>query len=135
MNHILMLIVVIIILTLVFTGILRAQNKTTHRTDLTTEQFKEYLTRDPKAVLIDVRTPEEFAAGHLKSAINISVTDPAFEKKVAGFAKDKPVLVYCRSGHRSAVASGKLATLGFINILNLEKGINSWQAAGEAVVK
>jgi rhodanese-related sulfurtransferase len=114
---------------------LNAQQNQKGRTDLSVSQFKEYLAKNPSVTLLDVRTPEEFAAGHLKNAVNIPVNDPKFDAKVSKFDKTKTVLVYCRSGHRSVVASGKLLTLGFVSILNLEKGINSWQAAGETVVK
>lgn len=114
---------------------LNAQQNQKGRTDLSVSQFKEYLAKNPSVTLLDVRTPEEFAAGHLKNAVNIPVNDPDFDAKVSKFDKTKAVMVYCRSGHRSVVASGKLLTLGFISIINLEKGINSWQAAGENVVK
>lgn len=114
---------------------LNAQQSAKGRTDLTVSQFKEYLAKNPSATLLDVRTPEEFAAGHLKNAVNIPVNDTDFEAKVSKFDKTQVVMVYCRSGHRSVMASGKLLTLGFVSILNLEKGINSWQTTGEQTVK
>jgi rhodanese-related sulfurtransferase len=114
---------------------LNAQQSTKGRADLTVSQFKEYLAKNPTTILLDVRTPEEFTAGHLKNAINIPVNDADFDAKVLNFDKTKTVMVYCRSGHRSVIASGKLLTLGFVSILNLEKGINSWLSAGETVVK
>ncbi|MBP1638792.1 MAG: rhodanese-like protein [Bacteroidetes bacterium] len=117
------------------TSCLNAQQSTKGRTDLTVSQFKEYLAKNPTTILLDVRTPEEFTAGHLKNAVNIPVNDTDFEAKVSKFDKTQVVMVYCRSGHRSVMASGKLLTLGFVSILNLEKGINSWQAAGEQTVK
>lgn len=114
---------------------LNAQQNQKGRTDLSVSQFKEYLAKNPSVTLLDVRTPEEFAAGHLKNAVNIPVNDSDFDTKVSKFDKTKTVMVYCRSGHRSVIASGKLLTLGFVSIINLEKGFNSWQAAGENVVK
>ena len=114
---------------------LNAQQNQKGRTDLSVSQFKEYLAKNLSVTLLDVRTPEEFAAGHLKNAVNIPVNDPEFDAKVSKFDKTKVVMTYCRTGHRSVLASGKLLTLGFVSIINLEKGINSWQAAGENVVK
>jgi rhodanese-related sulfurtransferase len=114
---------------------LNAQQNKTGRTDLSVGQFKEYLTKNPATPLIDVRTPEEFAASHLKNAINIPGNDSDFDAKVSKLNKTKTVMVYCRSGHRSVVASEKLLKLGFICIFNLEKGINSWRTAGEQTVK
>ncbi len=114
---------------------LNAQQSAKGRTDLSVNQFKEYLAKNPLVTLLDVRTPEEFSAGHLKNAVNIPVNDPNFDAKVSKFDKTQVMMVYCRSGHRSVIASGKLLTLGFVSILNLEKGINSWQAAGEQTIK
>jgi rhodanese-related sulfurtransferase len=114
---------------------LNAQQNQKGRTDLSVRQFKEYLAKNPTTPLIDVRTAEEFAADHLQNAINISVNDPDFDAKVSKFDKAQAVMVYCRSGRRSVTASDKLLKLGFVIIFNLEKGINSWRAAGEQTVK
>ena len=60
--------------------------------------------------LVDVRTPEEFSEGHLENAINIDVTADDFDAKVASLDKEKPVMVYCKSGGRSALMSGKMVS-------------------------
>ena len=87
-------------------------------------------------VLIDVRTPEEFKEGHLKGAINIDVKDSEnFKKKALEVVpKDKTVMVYCRSGKRSATAAGILATEGYF-VFNLEGGILAWKEAGKEIEK
>lgn len=106
------------------------------RTDFTVAQFRNAIDRqDSMTVILDVRTPEEFAEGHIPGASNISVTDSDFEKKVSKLDKKKTLLVYCRSGKRSVIASNKLLQLGFQHICNLENGFISWQAAGEKYVK
>jgi phage shock protein E len=70
------------------------------------------------ATLIDVRTREEFASGHLPNAINIPVDEITRRLKEVG-PTDKPVVVYCRSGARSAVAASQLKAAGFVDVSNL----------------
>ncbi len=65
------------------------------------------------ALLLDVRTPEEFATGHLEGAINISHDSIASNVAMIEQYKDKEILVYCRSGRRSAIAIESLKQLGF----------------------
>ena len=71
------------------------------------------------AVIIDVRSPQEFAAGHLKGALNIPL-DQIQQKPdvIADLEKSSEVLVYCKSGARSAVACSILAQQGFKRVLN-----------------
>ena len=89
----------------------------------------------PDVQLVDVRTPEEFSEGHLENAINIDVTADDFDAKVVGLDKEKPVMVYCKSGGRSAKASARLKELGFKNISDLEGGITNWKSENKPVVK
>ena len=89
----------------------------------------------PDVQLVDVRTPEEFSEGHLENAINIDVTADDFDAKVVDLDKEKPVMVYCKSGGRSAKASARLKELGFKNISDLEGGITNWKSENKPVVK
>ena len=93
--------------------------------NLTPAQFAECL-RQPGAVLVDVRRPEEFAAGHLPSAVNIAVTAPDFGRRIAQLDATRPTYVYCRSGARSATAAGQLTTAGFAQVSNLLGGVLEW---------
>ncbi len=70
------------------------------------------------ATLIDVRTPGEFAEGHLAGAVNIPVDALQTRLNEVG-AKDKPVVVYCRSGKRSARAKGLLKEAGYLKVFDL----------------
>ncbi|MCE6992779.1 rhodanese-like domain-containing protein [Dyadobacter sp. CY323] len=72
-----------------------------------------------KAYLVDVRTPEEFSAGHLQHATNIDYNAPAFSTKLAKLDKTKPVYLYCRSGNRSGKSTDALKTLGFQEYYNI----------------
>lgn len=71
------------------------------------------------APLLDVRTSQEFAQGHLPGAINVPVTDLAGVEKAAGADKDKPVVVYCHSGARSGRAKRHLVKQGYTRVFNL----------------
>ena len=82
------------------------------------------------AVLLDVRTPEEFADKHIPGAINIPSETISTEEIPELPDKDQLILVYCRSGNRSKQASEKLVALGYTNIVEFG-GINDWP--GETV--
>jgi rhodanese-related sulfurtransferase len=79
--------------------------------------------------VIDVRTPSEFAAGHLSNAVNIDLEGGQFSQGIAALPKDAAYMVYCHSGRRSAIAASTMAAAGFTTIYDLG-GIASWQAAG-----
>lgn len=92
-------------------------------------EFNDHLSTMEDIQLVDVRTPSEYAEGHLKNAINFSVTDVNFQTEIKGLDPEKPIYVYCRSGGRSARASEKLKQFGFVEIRDLNGGITAWQAA------
>lgn len=69
-------------------------------------------------VLIDVRTPEEVAAGALEGALHLDVQDPDFDARVAELPRDEAYLVYCRSGNRSAQAIERMRALGFDDLVD-----------------
>lgn len=81
-------------------------------------------------VVLDVRTPEEVAAGALPGAINIDLSSPDFTRQVAELDHDVPYFVYCRSGNRSAQAVKIMQDLGFTEIYELDGGILDWAEAG-----
>jgi rhodanese-related sulfurtransferase len=92
------------------------------------EVFKEIIGLG-KVQLVDVRTPEEFLAGHIDKAKNINFNDPNFKQTIASsLNKNKPVAIYCRSGRRSASALIILKEMGFKDIYDLEGGFLNWQA-------
>jgi rhodanese-related sulfurtransferase len=79
-------------------------------------------------IILDVRTPEEFAAGHLKNAININYYDKDFVERVSSLDKLKKVVVYCAVGGRGGQAMTKMDALGFQYVLNMKGGYNAWKA-------
>lgn len=91
--------------------------------------------REDNRLLLDVRTPEEFASGHIAGALNIPVDDlPVRLEEIAGY-RSAPVIVYCRSGRRSLVASQILVKAGFRDVTNMTGGVLDWSAAGFPLVK
>lgn len=91
---------------------------------------------EPGVTVIDVRTPQEFAAGHIGSAIDIDVEDPTtFVSKLSALDPNATYAVYCRSGNRSATATQYMANEGFTSIVELDGGITAWQQEGFPVVR
>jgi len=84
----------------------------------------------PDVVVLDVRTPEEFAQGHIMTAVNLDVTAADFGAKVAGLDRTKSYALYCRTGVRSAGALSRLVDAGFAKAVDLKGGIVAWSAAG-----
>jgi rhodanese-related sulfurtransferase len=84
--------------------------------------------------VIDVRTPEEFAAGHLVGAVNMNVEGPDFSAQIATLDTAGTVAIYCRSGRRSVVAAEQMAGAGFTSIVNLDGGLDDLQSAGGSII-
>ena len=88
----------------------------------------------PGVTIIDVRTPEEFAAGHIEGAVNYNVEGPDFAAQISGLDPAGTYAVYCRSGNRSQVAVATMSQAGINGIYELESGITGWTDAGQPVV-
>lgn len=95
----------------------------------------ELMMLDGQAVLLDVRTPEEYAAGHIEGATNIDFQDEDFAGKIAKLPRDRDYILYCRSGRRSASAQDKMEELGFTRVANIEGGITAWRDHGLPTVR
>jgi len=93
------------------------------------------LVDDKQNVILDVRTPEEFQAGHISGAVNLDFNAPDFQTKAAALDRSKTYLVHCASGVRSARACDKLNHLDFPNLYNLPGGFRAWAKAGRPVAK
>ena len=99
--------------------------------DLNNEQFRAHLDQHENAVVLDVRTPEEWEEGIIAGAVKINIMSPDFAMKVQELDKSKHYLIYCRSGVRSVNACNAMASMGFGDLYNLESGILGWD--GETV--
>ncbi|GMW04030.1 MULTISPECIES: rhodanese-like domain-containing protein [Dehalococcoides] len=80
-------------------------------------------------IILDVRTPSEYAQGHIPGALNLDYY-ASFEASLSAFDKTKTYLVYCRTGNRSASAARLMLDNGFAAIYNMQGGINAWISGG-----
>lgn len=115
-------------------GIEAAPAAVTAYKNLGVEEFAR-LTEDQQNVILDVRTPEEFAAGHIPKAVNLDVNAPDFQAKAALLDRSKTYLVHCASGGRSVKACEQLNHLDFPKLFNLTGGFRAWTKAGQPVEK
>jgi rhodanese-related sulfurtransferase len=102
-------------------------------TTLTADEFEKAIGVNSLQIL-DVRTPEEYAAGHLKNTLLANWNDKAeFNRRIAFVDKNKPVYIYCLAGSRSAAAANQMRSQGFEQVIELSGGINAWKAANKPV--
>ncbi len=85
---------------------------------------------NPEFVILDVRTPEEFADGHIENAIIIDYYSETFRDDVNKLDKNKMYLIYCRSGNRSGSALNIMEELNFSEVYNMTGGIIQWNNEG-----
>jgi len=90
---------------------------------------------DERLVVLDVRTPEEFAEGHMGEAVNLDIRSADFGKRLDRLDRSVPYLVYCGRGLRSAQAIARMQLAGFRELYDLTGGLEAWLAAGYLVVK
>lgn len=97
-------------------------------TSLPATAFLSKVSNTDSAVVLDVRTPNEFEKGHLENAINIDWNGSKFDSQLATLDKSKPTFVYCLSGGRSKAAADKMRRAGFENVIELTGGMMDWRA-------
>jgi len=101
--------------------------------EVTVDQARELIQQragTAEFVILDVRTPEEFAEGHLSGAVNVNLMAPDFESRLVALNRGKTYLVYCRTGNRSAKAIRAMRRLGFRSAYHMFEGIVGWQKKG-----
>lgn len=117
---------------LLVTGALASETNTVHHVNPAEAQK---LIADKKVVVLDVRTPKEFAAGHIAGATNINFHSAEFAKALSGLDANKSYLVHCAAGGRSTQALPTLKKLQFQSLYHLDGGIKAWEKAGFPVEK
>lgn len=103
--------------------------------DVDAEKAAALVSEKPELVILDVRTPEEFAEGHLAGAVNIDFKEADFAAKVGELDPEKPYLLHCRSGSRSRQSMPVFEGLNFSEIYHLNTGYLGWTEAGKPVEK
>ena len=94
--------------------------------DIKKEDWKKRLAQDSNAVVLDVRTPEEWAEGVMPNSLKIDIYSPDFMAKVEELDKSKSYYIYCRSGGRSGQACSILDSIGCNSTFNLIGGAMGW---------
>ena len=127
-------IVVFMILTLVsaLSGCVTKSPEKAQYTDISVQQAKEMIDKG-EVFILDVRTQEEYNAGHIRNSTLIPVQD--LSKRLNEVPQGRKILVYCKTGGRSTTASEILVNNGFTQIYNMKGGITEWTKAGYEVVK
>ncbi|MCB1203673.1 MAG: rhodanese-like domain-containing protein [Verrucomicrobiae bacterium] len=103
--------------------------------DVSVDKAAELLAAGEKVTILDIRTPEEFADGHLKDAVNVDFTGDDFESSISKLDPAKPYLVHCAAGGRSGRSMELFKKLKFAKIYHLVDGYNGWADAGKPVTK
>ncbi|MEM6916365.1 MAG: rhodanese-like domain-containing protein [Verrucomicrobiota bacterium] len=103
--------------------------------DVGAEEAAEMISSREDLVILDIRTPQEFAEGHIAGAVNIDYRGDDFAEKVGALDPDKAYLFHCRSGGRSGDSIPLLKELGFSELYHLNSGILGWGEAGQSLQK
>ena len=93
----------------------------------TLDNVNEINFKNKKNVLLDVRTPEEFAEGHVPGAVNIDVKNPNFEEEIQKLDTKKNYFIYCKSGVRAKLATEKMQEKGFKNAKTFKDGMSTYK--------
>ncbi|MBK1877131.1 rhodanese-like domain-containing protein [Pelagicoccus mobilis] len=93
------------------------------------------LIKEENTVLVDVRSPEEAKAAHIKGSKLVNYYANTFREEIQKLPKTKKILLYCRSGNRSGKTASYLESLGFEQLVNQSGGINAWKREGLPVVE
>ena len=92
------------------------------------------LLNNAELILLDIRTPMEFMAGHLSGAINIDYYDAEFAEQLKKLDREAAYFLYCRSGNRTSHSLSLFQSLGFKKIYHLYGGIIDWVASGYGLI-
>ncbi len=103
--------------------------------ELITVEDMDSLLEMGKVQLVDVRTPDEYAEGHIEGALNINFNDDNFKDLISKVDKSKPVAVYCGRGGRSGKCSAYMKKAGFTKVYDLDGGITEWKFKGKKLVR
>lgn len=94
---------------------------------VTQEEFKKLMATKADVQLIDVRTPAEFNEGTIENATMIDFNDANFSENIQKLNKEKPVMIFCRTGGRSGRALAMMKDMGFQEVYELEGGFSQWE--------
>lgn len=113
----------------------QSKDETSAIKEIHSAEAKSLLDNNGDIIILDVRTPREFEAGHIKGAKNINVADPDFRSQIESLPRDSTYLVYCRTGNRSRYPIKLMEEMNFKSVYHLKAGITEWVREGYKVEK
>lgn len=115
--------------------LLQAQSAARPVVTIDVTEAYQWITTDPNFMILDLRTPEEYAQGHIAKARLINFYDPSFKTQLETMDRNQPYIIYCRSGARSGEAMKVMQEMGFRKVFNIKGGTLAWQAQGYPLVR
>lgn len=120
----------IFVAALTFSGCAQSHNAASvNQQNVGAAEVKEMIAKEKEMVILDVRTPQEFAAGHVAGAVNMDFYAPDFEQQLEKLDTSQTYLVYCASGNRSGKTANLMQTKGFKHIINSTAGFTELKQA------
>ena len=104
-------------------------------TDISQADLMQRIKVNNTTLILDVRSPEEYAGGHIPGAINIPYDQLSSRLGEIGSYKNKDIVLYCKSGKRAGIAANTLKAAGFGKLLHLEGDMDGWAGKGDLPVK
>ena len=104
-------------------------------TDISQVELMQRIKANHAGLILDVRSPQEYAEGHIPGAINIPHTQLGSRLAEIGSNKNKEIVLYCGSGGRVVTAANTLRTAGFSKLLHLDGDMNGWRSNGALPIK
>jgi len=118
------IIIPVLALFLITAATLAAQRKI----EVNSKTVSTMLQKDPKLIVLDVRTPEEYKDGHIPGAINLDIRQADTFNKLDKLNRNAKYIVYCRTNHRSGMAVDHMMQSGFKNVYQMMDGFPGWEA-------
>jgi rhodanese-related sulfurtransferase len=130
-NYPIVIVLIIVSATIVF-GAYKMTNfgKEAAREEVITPLEARDIIKNTEVILLDIRTPEEYRAGHIQGAINIDYYSPVFYKQISELDPEKKYVIYCRTGSRTGAAISIFNNLGFNSVQDIAGGITAWRNVG-----
>ncbi len=137
MNHLIRILISALLIAVVASC--DSQNTTEiPKNNVNADTARDLVTQDETVIVLDVRTPEEYAMGHIEGALNINIAEADFSERVSKLDRDKTYIVHCSANvknGRSAKSLEIMSGLGFDKLLNMEGGIVAWEQSGHPLVR
>ena len=120
----------VLLCVLCFTALMGCKDTKVEGAEVISPKEAHTLLQTNDILLIDVRTPEEFDSGHIENAKNFDFKSNAFNEAIQTLEKEQPIIVYCRSGKRSAKSIKNFREAGFTKLYMLKGGLLKWEDTG-----